>query len=86
MATIPPQLEEARQNQTLALFIGADLPVSVTGLPSRADLARELARRYSQDETRRLAEVAQRVERAGNRFEFTNFIRNQLDTAGKSPT
>lgn len=80
-----PQLVEALQRGTLVLFIGADLPREVTGLPSRSDLARELARRKGLDESLSLAEVAQRVSRAGNRWEFTTFLRNALDTVGKSP-
>jgi hypothetical protein len=78
-------LSEALSHHTLALFIGADLPREVTGLPSRADLARELARRKGLDESLPLAEVAQRVSQAGNRWDFTDFIRNALDTTGKSP-
>jgi hypothetical protein len=80
-----PELAEALQRRTLALFLGADLPREVTGLPSRADLARDLARRKGLDESLSLAEVAQRVSQAGNRWEFTDFIRNALDTAGRSP-
>jgi len=80
-ATLHPELNDALTRRTLALFIGADLPYKVTGLPSRADLAR----RKGLDESLSLAEVAQRVGRAGNRWEFTNFIRNDLDTTGKSP-
>ncbi len=79
-----PELAEALDQRNLALFLGADLPREVTGLPSRADIARELARRKGLDESLPLAEVAQRVGRAGNRWEFTNFIRNALDTAGLS--
>jgi hypothetical protein len=74
------------QNHTVSLFLGADLPREVTGLPSRTDLAREMARRYHLDSSLSLAEVAQRVSQAGNRFEFTDFIRNALDTTGKSPS
>jgi hypothetical protein len=77
---------EILKSRSLALFLGADLSRDVTGLPSRADLARDMARRYRLDESLSLAEVAQRVSQAGNRFEFTDFIRNTLDTAGKSPT
>lgn len=80
-----PQLTEALQRRTLALFLGADLPCEVTGLPSRADLARELALRHGLDETLSLAEVAQRVARGGERFSFTGFLRNELDTTGKTP-
>jgi hypothetical protein len=80
-----PELAEALGRCTLALFIGADLPQEVTGLPSRADLARELARRKGLDGDLSLAEVAQRVGQAGNRWEFTDFIRNALDTIGMTP-
>jgi hypothetical protein len=80
-----PELTEALERGTLALFIGADLPRAVTGLPPRADLARELARRNGLDESLSLAEVAQRVSKAGKRWEFTAFIRDALDTAGRSP-
>ncbi|MBU1750744.1 MAG: caspase family protein, partial [Chloroflexi bacterium] len=81
----PLELADASRRHTLTLFIGADLPCEVTGLTSRVDLARELARRKELDESLSLAEVAQRVSQAGNRWEFTDFIRNALDTAGKSP-
>ena len=80
-----PELAEALQHRTLALFTGADLPRAVTGLPSRADLARELARRKGLDESLSLAQVAQRVSQAGNRWEFTALIRDALDTTNKSP-
>jgi hypothetical protein len=66
------------------LFLGADLPVAVTGLPSRADLARALARRYGLDESLPLSEAAQRVSQAGNRFAFTALLREALAT-GASP-
>jgi len=78
----PPALAEALERRTLALFIGADLPQAVTGLPSRADLARALAHRHELAETLSLAEVAQRV---GHRYEFTSFLRDELDTTGQSP-
>jgi hypothetical protein len=73
------------QGHRLTLFIGADLPSQVTGLPARADLARDMARRHELDESLSLAEVAQRVSRAGHRFEFTDFLRNALDTSGQLP-
>ena len=41
--TTRPELEDALNNHTLALFLGADLLRDVTGLPSRADLARDIA-------------------------------------------
>ncbi len=66
------------------LFLGADLPAAVTGLPSRADLARALARRYGLNESLPLSEAAQRVSQAGNRFAFTVLLREMLAT-GASP-
>jgi|GEM_PF-3649951 len=65
------------------LFLGADLPQTVTGLPSRADLARGLAQRHNLDSTLSLAQIAQRVSRAGNRFDFTDYLRRELDITGK---
>lgn len=38
-------LGEALQRGNLALFLGADLPRELTGLPGRADLAAGLAQR-----------------------------------------
>jgi hypothetical protein len=81
--SLPIPLLDALQNHSLALFIGSDLPEATTGLPSRSDLARGLARQSGLDETLSLAEVAQRVSLAGNRFGFTNYLRNALETAGK---
>ncbi|HTP09129.1 MAG TPA: CHAT domain-containing protein [Anaerolineae bacterium] len=83
---IPPELIEHLTRGDCVLFLGADLPYDVTSLPARADLARDMARRYRLDESPSLAEVAQRVSQAGNRFEFTDFIRSALDTTGKSPS
>ena len=77
-------LEQMKRRQ-LALFIGADLPRRVTGLPPRSDLAGGLAGRKGLNESLSLAKVAQRVSRAGNRWEFTAFIRDALDTTGKPP-
>ena len=76
-------LEHLERGQ-LALFIGADLLPTVTGLPSRADLACELAYRNGLDESLSLAEVAQRVSQPGNCWKLTAFIRDALDTTGKS--
>lgn len=79
------QSEVISTRHNLTLFIGADLPEAITGLPPRAELAAELARRHGLDEGWSLAEVAQRVSRGGHRFEFTEFLRRALDTAGKVP-
>jgi hypothetical protein len=84
-------LREQLERGQLVLFIGADWPQEITGLPSRKDMARELARRWDLDVGRDgisplpLAEVAQRVGQAGDRFEFTDFICNTLDTIDRLP-
>ncbi len=81
-----PHLTQALAEHSLTLFLGADLPQPVTGLPSRADLARGLAQRHNVAQAASLpslAQVAQRVSRAGNRFDFTDYLRRELDTAGK---
>jgi SIR2-like domain/TIR domain len=69
----------------LALFLGADLPAALTGLPARADLARGLAERHGLDPALRLAAAAQRVMQGGNRFEFTDYLGRQLDSLGRQP-
>jgi len=80
-----PQIVDALKKETLVLFIGADLPQVVTGLPSRSDLALEMARRYGVTQSTSLAEVAARVGRSGSRYEFTDFIRSQLNPAELEP-
>lgn len=84
--TYTRRLQELLRERQLVLFVGADLDRSVTGLPSRADLARSLAARHGLPATLSLAQVAQRVSRAGNRYEFTAFLRDELDTTGTSPS
>jgi hypothetical protein len=85
MVTMTIPLQDALNERSLALFIGADLPSGVTGVPPRAELANDLGKRYGIDRSLSLAEVTQRIGRAGNRFEFTNYLRTRLDLTGKSP-
>ena len=84
LATIP-EWDDALRRGSAALFIGADLPEAATGLPSRADLAREMARRKGLDPSLSLAAVAQRVGQGGNRWEFSAYLREALDTVDKAP-
>ena len=79
------RLCEQLTQQRLAIFVGADLPQSVTGLPSRADLARGLAPHQGLDEQLTLAAVTQRVMQANQRWVFTNYMKNQLSTWNKKP-
>ncbi|MBA3533956.1 MAG: SIR2 family protein [Ardenticatenales bacterium] len=78
-------LAEHLAEQRLALFVGADMAQRFTGLPSRADVAGALARRKGLSESLSLAAVAQRVMEQGNRWEFTEFLKRQWETTGKSP-
>jgi hypothetical protein len=85
MSSLILPLIETLQAGTLLPFIGDNLAQAVTGLPSRADLARALAQRHQVDESLSLAEVARRVERSGGRFAFTDFLRQALDSSGRGP-
>lgn len=77
-------LHDALHRRTIALFIGADLPQAITGVPSRAELARWMADRRGLDPTLSLAQVTRRLSSAGNRYEFTALLREGLDTTGKT--
>lgn len=80
-----PHLSQLRQQLAggqVVLFIGGDLPAAVTGLPSRADLARALCAGFGLPPTGSLAEAAQSI---GRRYEFTKFLRETLDIAGQQP-
>ncbi len=81
LTDIRQHLERGR----LVLFVGADLPEWVTGLPSKQALADALAAREGIAPERRLADVAQEVMGHRSRWEFTDFLRESLDTTGKSP-
>jgi hypothetical protein len=78
--------EIARQLQRgrLVLFVGADFPQSAAGLPSRQALADLLANQEGIAAGGSLAAVAQQVMGAGNRWRFTNFLREATDSAGKT--
>ena len=76
-------IKEHLANGRLILFLGADLPAALTGLPSRADLAAGLAQRHGLPAGLSLAAAAQRVMQGGNRFAFTDYLIRQLDTLGK---
>lgn len=79
------RLEDRVRNQRLVLFLGADLPATITGLPSRGDLARGMAQQYGVQHQVSLASVAQRMLQSGNRWAFTDYLKSQLDIAGKKP-
>ncbi len=78
-------LDEARRKR-LSLFIGADLPQSVTGLPSHRDLARALASDFqllTSESTPSLFTLAQQM--AYQRQAVIQFLMDHLNTVGVSP-
>lgn len=75
-------LDEARRGG-LTLWLGADLPAMLTGLPSRQDLARGLAAYLGLAESQNLFSVA----RQAGHLHFLDVIRyvgEQLNTVGRS--
>lgn len=88
LAAVQNQLEDLRrqlQRNRLVLFVGADFPQGITGLPSRAEMAAALAAREGLAPGQRLTAVAQSVMAGGNRWEFTDFLRQATETVGKQP-
>ncbi len=78
-------LTEFSYKERLALFLGTDLPMALTGLPGRTELAQGLAQRAGLPASLSLAAVAQRVMQGGSRWEFTDYLTRQLETVGRSP-
>ncbi len=79
------RLYDALSKQNVALFVGADLPQAVTGVPSRAEMARWMAERRSLSSGLSLAQVTQRLSSRGSRYDFTALLREGVDTTGKVP-
>jgi hypothetical protein len=78
MLAIPLHLLEGFQRGNAALFLGADIPREVSGVPSRHELAVGLARRYHLPETLSLAQV---VQLAGNLQDSIDFVEREITTA-----
>ncbi len=69
----------------LALFLGADLPQEVTGLPSRAELAQGLAARHGLDAGLSWAQAAQRAARGGFVNEVVRYLADELEPPRRRP-
>jgi hypothetical protein len=64
----------------LVPFVGPDFPHTLTGLPNRATVARELAQREHLSENESLAEIAVASMRGSpNRYTFTSFLKRRLN-------
>lgn len=74
-------LDEAQRGR-LALFVGGDLPAEISGLPSKSELARQMAVRFGQsladDQQPGLASVIQRAGRQRTR-DVIQFLKDQLE-------
>jgi hypothetical protein len=84
-ATLGALMESLRRSK-LVPFLGPDFPPSLTGLPDRATVARELARREGLPSSDSLsATAAATMGPGGSRFTFTDFLRRQWDDPRARP-
>ncbi|MGD8791041.1 MAG: SIR2 family protein [Anaerolineae bacterium] len=80
------QLAEALQRGNLALFLGADLPQAVTGLPSRADMAAGLTQRLGLDAPPPLwPDISARYEASAGLNALIRWLRDQLGPTRPGP-
>ena len=70
---------------SLALWVGGDVPQTLTGVPTCQRLAIDLAQRYGLASSLPLAEATQRLARRGQRWEFTDFLQRTLSAADHGP-
>ncbi|MBK6432344.1 SIR2 family protein [Candidatus Amarolinea dominans] len=78
-------LAEHLADGSLALWVGGDVPQTLIGVPTCQALAADLAQRYGLATGLPLAEVAQRLARRGQRWEFTDFLQRTLGAADHGP-
>ncbi len=78
-------LKESLKQGRVVIFWGGDLDSRLTGLPGHQQIANALARKEGLPEGQPLATIAQQVMRQGNRFGFTDFVRQLLDSTGLHP-
>ncbi len=69
----------------LALFLGADLPRAVTGLPARAELAQGLAARHGLGAGLSWAQAAQRAARGGFVNDLIRYLGDELEPPRRRP-
>lgn len=82
--TVHTDLSEALRRRTLALFLGADLPRTVTGVPSRADVVRALAKRYGFSPHLPLADCIEQAIAVDGRSTVLHRLRSLLYTSNVS--
>ena len=82
--SLPSEIVAAARRGDLVLFIGADLPASITGAPNRCDLAQRFAQRFGIQPVVSLEKVAEQVENRFGRNALISFFKEMLDTTGRS--
>jgi hypothetical protein len=84
---IPHELVEQLQKGNVVLFVGADLPASLTGLPTRVDLAASLAdeRLSVTAPSPSWPEVAAQYEAQAGKIALIGWLQDQLDPTGRRP-
>ncbi|NOZ51336.1 MAG: hypothetical protein GXP37_15030 [Chloroflexi bacterium] len=75
------ELEQARDAGQLVVWVGADLPVAVTGLPPRSEIALALARRHGLTDSGSLAEIAALIQQGDYRRDLISTL---LDAYGSA--
>ena len=84
---MPRSLLTELEQQNIVLFIGADLPKSLTGVPSRQELAKIMAEEKGIKTYRSLTvtDVAGYGETSQNRYQITNSIRRSYNSSALQP-
>ncbi|MFQ6026890.1 MAG: SIR2 family protein [Dehalococcoidia bacterium] len=87
MQDIPAELKDHFLRGTAALFVGSDLSSTITGLPSRSELAAELAEREGLPVASPFSEVAELVIGPYNqRNSLISVLRQKLDVVDGHPS
>jgi len=85
LTSLPTEIVDAARQGNLVLFVGADLPASIAGVPSRRDLAQRLAQRFGIQPVTSLEKVAGQVEVEFGRHALISYLLETLDTSGRVP-
>lgn len=82
---IPRSLMTELEQQNIILFVGADFPQSLTGVPSRQELAKIMAEEKGVKSYHSLAEIAGYGQSSDNRYQFTKLIINHYTSSDLRP-
>ncbi len=82
---IPPGFQNALAKRKLILFIGQDLSQDITGVPSRTELANNLATQFNLSPSLPLGDAALQISRANHRYKFIEFLHETFSQPGLFP-